>query len=83
MDAAHILSTRFIGWTEIAQPGPQLGNSFSSSPSLSTSNLPNDSDRKSESHELRSAVEQEFRRMNKNHDRIRTQMLCANAPGKK
>lgn len=83
MDVANMLSTGFIRWTEIDQPAQRPGNSVSQSPSVSASTLPNYPNRKIESRELCSVVEQEFRHLNKNHDRIRTEMLCANDAGKK
>ena len=76
MSAADILSRRLVRWTELDQSGPDW-NSFQS-PSLSTHDLPSEPTREAGSRELRFAVEQQFRRMNNAHDRIRTEMLCAN-----
>lgn len=84
MDAETIVSRRLIKWTDLDQTGPRAANSFSfPSPSLSTHDLPTEPNREIVSRELRSEAEQQFRRMNQDHDRIRTEMLCANDASKK
>lgn len=83
MDAEPIVSRRLIKWTELDQTGPRAANSFSiPSPSLSTHD-PIEPNPEIAPRELRSVVEQQFRRMNQDHDRIRTEMLCANDDTKK
>ena len=76
MSAAHILSRRLVKRTELDQSGPDW-DSFRS-PSLSTNDLPSEPTHEVGSHDLRFVVEQQFRRMNNAHDRIRTEMLCGN-----
>jgi len=81
---AETVSSRLIKWTDLDQTGPRAGNSFSfPSQSLSTYDLPTRPNREIASHELRTEVERQFSRMNKDHDRIRTEMLCANGTSKK
>ena len=77
MDAETIVSRRSIKSTDLDQTGPRAA-SFFSFPSPLLTNDPIKPNSEIASRELRSEVEQQFRRMNQYHDRIRTEMLCAN-----